>query len=312
MKAGVTQGSVCAPLLYIIYTSRLGDCLKNSTCHFYADDSQIYSAFSLTDKVNASNRLNLDLEAIVKASTDHCLTINPIKSAVMLLGSGALLNQVGEFSVKIDGVVLPVVESAKSLGVMIDSKLKFQSHISKKIQMGFGNLKKLYSIKQYLNTGSRKILCETLVLSHFNYCVCVYGPCLNSVSIARIQRLQNACLRLMYGIRKYDSITHKLVDARWLSMANRRRLRQLTMFYKIIKYEKPGYLHKKITYRTDIHHLGLRHRGKIQIPRHFTSTFKKSSSYCIANVWNSLPLDLTALELRQFRREAVRYLLGEG
>ena len=310
LKRGVAQGSVCGPLLYVIYTSNFSNYIKNCSSHFYADDSQLYLSFSLGELQRAVAQMNSDLTALVDASRDHCLKINPSKSAVMLMGSRFALDAVGQFRVTITGVELPVVESAKSLGVILDSRLTFQQHVSKKVQVAFASLKKLYAIKEYLNLNSRKRLCEAFVLSQFNYCSGVYGPCLDVATASRVQRVQNACLRFMYGIPKFSRISHRLKDACWLSMTNRTRMRLAILSYKIMTSGLPKYLYNKITYRTDVHHLNLRHRGRLQIPCHRTSAFKKSFSYNVVSLWNALPVGAAGLGLGAFRRKIESSLLS--
>ena len=129
-----------------------------------------------------------------------------------------------------------------------------------------------------------------------NHCDSVYGPCLDSTDARRIQKLQNSCLRLIYGIRRRYRISHKLRNITWLNMYNRWQLHMTCLFLKILKLKSPRYLHNKLRFRTDVHNINIHRKNILTIPQHCKGIFKRSFSYnaaiCI-NGFSDLNLNLS-------------------
>ena len=104
---------------------------------------------------------------------------------------------------KIAGTLLDVQSSVKSLGLIIDNKLKFTEHVNSLLKKSFINMKLLRANRSILSQKLKIQLSESLVLSFFNYSDFVFGPFLSGIERARIQRVQNSCCRLVCSLRKY-------------------------------------------------------------------------------------------------------------
>ena len=177
VTTGVPQGSILGPLLYTIYTLKFHESLKYCNYHLYADDTQIYCSFDNLDFNSVNNNINFDLNNIIDIANDHQLKINPQKSSVILFGNETLKIQAQNFlNISINNTAIPFKSVAKSLGLLVDSDLRFREHIKSKVKKAYCTLKLIYNHRHYLTKEIKRLLCDSLVLSHFNHCDVVYGP----------------------------------------------------------------------------------------------------------------------------------------
>lgn len=311
ITCGVPQGSILGPLLFSVYSSSLKNSLNYCSCHHYADDTQIYYSFKLDELDRAAQILNDDIKRLVDLSQKHCLKINPSKSAILLFGSKNKRHMALErLVVKVGNTQLQIVDDVKNLGLHIDYNLRFTQHVNHMIRKSFSNLKLLYGCRHILNKKSKIILSEALILSHLNYSDVVYGPCLTLCDATRIQRIQNSCIRLIFGLTRSSHVSSKLREINWLNMRERRYLHCACLYYKIINYKSPIYLFNKIKFRSDVHVANTRGKHKLQIPQHKTSLFKRSFTYNISKILNLIPLDINKLSLRSFKLQLSKLLLS--
>ena len=74
IEAGVPQGLVLGPLLFLVYINDITTDLETD-CFLYADDT---SLIDVVDNINSSSaKLNSDLDKIGKWTRDWFVTINP-------------------------------------------------------------------------------------------------------------------------------------------------------------------------------------------------------------------------------------------
>lgn len=139
---------------------------------------------------------------------------------------------------------------------------------------------------------------------------CVYGPCLNYRDTRRIQVVQNACLRLVFGVRRRQPVSHKLKLIAWLNMELRRTFHFGCLLHTILLNKTPPYLYNKIKFRTDIHNVNIRRKDMLCIPKHKLTLYRKSFTYQASKIYNLIPTEIKELPSRSFRNRLRQLLLN--
>lgn len=247
--------------------------------------------------------LMCDLQLLQQNSAYHCLVLNPKKSKVLLFGRKHARDQCRDLlHITLNGEALITSNVARNLGLLLDVDLRFSEHINSCVRKAFANLKLIFNQRHLLDVNLKKSLCDSLVLSHFSFCDTLYGPCLLERDAGRIQLIQNCCVRMICGIRKYErGVSAKLKDIGWFNMRERRMFHSLVLFNKVIFLKCPPYLYQKIKFRYDAHALDLRHKFTITPPSHITTLYERSFSYQISQKYNLVPLKLKKVSPLMFK-----------
>jgi hypothetical protein len=91
---------------------------------------KLFLAMSTTTISSNLSTLELCSQAVKHWFADNDLLLNAAKSEAMLVGSSPQLKAASSVNtVSVAGVNLPVSSEIKSLGVVIDSKLTFDTHV---------------------------------------------------------------------------------------------------------------------------------------------------------------------------------------
>ena len=167
--------------------------------------------------------------------------------------------------IEISGIALKRKREVYDLGVLLDENLSWEKHCDKIIGKAYGKLREAYRAKNFLNRKSKIVIVESYVLSQFNYCDTI----MQNLSMAvkdKIQKLQNACTRFIFGLRKYDHISQHFKELNSLNMNNRRILHSASQMHKITLGKAPTYLCSKIRYRNAFHLHNTRGNTMLHIP----------------------------------------------
>ena len=129
--AGVPQGSVLGPLLFLIYINDLPAELI-SMCKIFADDRSLFS--KVNGKSNSNTQLNSDYAKISKWAFQWKMSFNPDTNKQTIEVCFSNKRDQGNYpSLYFNSTNVQVADSQKHLGFVLDTKLSFNELIESKI-----------------------------------------------------------------------------------------------------------------------------------------------------------------------------------
>ena len=316
LENGVPQGSILGPLLFTILISDMRVSIWNGSYITYADDTNLYWESSVDNINNTITNANNVLENVRSYCVDTCLRLNEGKCKYIFLGSKPAIKKLNSMDishVKINGSDLEQVNCAKVLGVLFDEVLSWQKQVNACICKSMGNFYQMYRFRKFLSEEAKITLCDSIVLSQFNYCDIVYSN-MDVFLEKKVQKVQNLCLRFIFGYSRKDNYNYDelLKKLGWLNMKHRRVQHGLTMIYKILHDHAPNYLSDTFSLTSEIHNRNTRSANSIYLNKNATSKLhRKSYSFYMAKIYNTLPEDLqNSISINVFKFSLKKYILS--
>ena len=238
--AGVPQGSILGPLLFLIYINDLPENLQ-STVKLFEDDT---SLFSIVYELNISaSQLESGLKKISHWTHKWKMNFNPdlSKQAQEVIFSRKPV-KVSHPSITFNTAPVARTPCQKHLGLYLDEKLNFHDHINAKILKANQGIEIIKRLLNALFRESVLTIYKSFIRPHLDYCDIIYDQPNNESFCTKIEHIQYNAALAITGAIKGTSQTKLFKEMALESLKFRRWFRQLCTFFKIKTSGKPEYL----------------------------------------------------------------------
>ena len=280
ISCGVPQGSVCGPLLFLLYINDLTKALKKCKVSLYADDTVLYYSNSNMDIVRVS--IQEDLIELSNWCRMNKLTINCKKTKYCVYGMRSIVKKSKNIDMilSLNNVILERVCSYKYLGFILDDQLNFNKHIDVMLNNVSHKLYLLSRIRRYLTKQACILVFKTMVLSLIEYGDIIYSGT-SKANLDKIDKLFYRGLRICDASNLALSKNQLCKECNIVPLEKRRDVHLLLFMHK---QKNKRNLLKKSRARTRLHTAPVFNTYK---PNHEKA--RQNILYRGANVWNVLP-----------------------
>ena len=148
-----------------------------NSSHGYADDVQLKLSTKVENLNEAIHDVNQDLTSISNYCRNSSLNINEKKCFYIVIGTKPAIKKVDDLVLSdmlINNKIIKRVKHVRNLGLTYDEVLSWRKHINVIIGRAITKFKDINRHKRFLNEESKIILCNSFILSQFNFGDLVY------------------------------------------------------------------------------------------------------------------------------------------
>ena len=262
IAAGVPQGSILGPLLFLVYINDLSEVVK-SNVKIFADDTFIYRVVDS----NSTQDINEDLASITRWAWQWKFQFNPTlkKQAVEILFSNKSEKST-HLPLIFNGIPVKKVSETMHLGVKLDESLSYKSHLEEKIAKSNQIVGCMIQLKKWLAYHVLEVIYKLYVRPNLDYGDVLYhkeNPKKGEISyheddpvrdekvfefsskvplLQKVEEIQYKAARIITGAWQSSPKRELYKILGWESLNQRRILRKLTILHETLINKHPSHL----------------------------------------------------------------------
>lgn len=286
IHAGVPQGSILGPLLFLLYINDIVTDI-GSNIRLFADDTSIYI---IVDNPNtAAEILNTDLEKISQWAKTWLVNFNATKTEALLISRKT--NKPVHPKIFMLGQEINEVQFHKHLGVYFSYDCSWHKQIEYIKEKSWIRINIMRKLKYELDRKSLETIYMTFIRPILEYADVLWDNCTQQEK-QDLEKIQLEAARIATGTTKLISIQNLYDETGWEQLETRRKNHKLLLFYKMLNNISPVYLSTLVPAQVQaVSSYGLRNATDIRTINAHTSQYFNSFLPSVIRDWNSLPND---------------------
>ena len=271
---GVPQGSILGPILFLVYINDMSNSFSKLKVILFADDSSLYLIGS--DLIAMVHQANTELDSFYEWVLCNRLSIHLDKTKYLIL-TNKKYDFVPPLFINFD--LIQRTECHKALGVILDDKLSFKSHIQSVCQKLSRSVSLFYNLKNYAPLSVLLTIYYAHVHPHLSYCLALFG----STYPTHLQSLFIIQKKIIRLVTKQPALSHT---------NDLFKQTKILKLFDMIKLEIAVFMYKNINsgmFQTLLHNYNTRFRQNLVAPNHELAIFEKCLAYNGPHLWNTIP-----------------------
>jgi len=282
INAGVPQGSVLGPTLFLIFINDLPDD-KLSEIAIYADDTTLYSCLGksgdLFEAVELAGQLQRDLGDITEWGDKWLVSFNSSKTKLLSINR---YHHPSLCKIEMGKSELTENDSIRLLGITLTNRLCFNSYIESIAKSAAMKVGSLLRARGYLTPETILYLYKSTIRPCMEYCCHLWSGA-SSSSLMLLDKVQ----------RRVANAIGENLASKLDSLSHRRKVASLSLFYRYFH----GQCSKELADLTPATRVFPRktrlavnsHPYFVSVPTTRTESYRSTFFPSTATLWNNLP-----------------------